>query len=89
MDEQAILRRHLADAYRRLEQMTLAEKQEILPFATEVSLWNQYEQRLKAIPTWPYNAGMLSTLIASILLPILVTLSQRLLAYVLVELGIN
>ena len=89
LDEQDNLNRHLAAAYRRLEQMTLEERQDILPFATEVNLWNQYEARLKAVPTWPYNAGMLRTLFASILLPILVTLGQRLLAYFLVELGIS
>jgi uncharacterized membrane protein len=87
--EQDSLRRHMADAYRRLEQMTLAEKQDILPFATEVSLWTQYEERLKEVSTWPYNAGMLRTLFVSILLPVLVTLGQRLLAYLLIELGIN
>ena len=87
--EQDSLRRHMADAYRRLEQMTLEEKQDILPFATEVSLWTQYEKRLEEVSTWPYNAGMLRTLFVSILLPVLVTLGQRLLAYVLVELGIN
>ncbi len=87
--EQDNLRRHLADAYRRLEAMTLEEKQDILPFSTEVGLWQQYEDRLKEVPTWPYNAGMLRTLFASILLPILVTLGQRLMAYILVELGLN
>jgi hypothetical protein len=89
IDEQNNLRRHLAAAYRRLEQMTVEEKEDILTFATEVDLWKKYEERLKAVPTWPFNAGILSTLFASILIPILVTLGQRLLAYVLVELGIN
>ncbi len=89
-EEQAKLRRHLAAAYRRLERMTLEEKKEdILNFATEVDLWKGYEERLKSVPTWPFNAGILSTLFASILIPILVTLGQRLLAYILVELGIN
>jgi hypothetical protein len=87
--EQEKLRRHLADAYRRLEAMTLEEKQNILPFSTEVNLWRQYEDRLKEVPTWPYNAGILRTLFVSILLPVLVTLGQRLMAYILVELGIN
>ena len=87
--EQDNLNRHLAAAYRRLEQMSLEQKQDILPFAAEVDLWNQYEARLKDVSTWPYNAGMLRTLFASILLPVFVTLGQRLLTYVLVELGIN
>ncbi len=87
--EQDNLNRHLARAYRRLERMSPEDKQDILPFATEVNLLKQYEERLKAVPTWPYNASMLRTLFASILLPILATLGQRLLAYVLVELGIN
>mgnify|MGYP001820897375 CR=1 FL=1 len=90
LEEQRKLRRQLAAAYRRLEQMTLEEKQEdILNFATEVNLWQGYEERLKSVPTWPFNAGILRTLFASILLPILVTLGQRLLAFLLVELGIH
>jgi hypothetical protein len=90
LEEQRKLRRHLAAAYRRLERMTLEEKSEnILNFATEVNLWKGYEQRLKSVPTWPFNAGILRTLFASILIPILVTLGQRLAAYLLVELGIN
>ena len=89
LTEQDNLKRHMADAYRRLEAMSLEEKQNILPFSTEVSLWRQYEERLKDVPTWPYNSGMLRTLFASVLLPILVTSGQRLLAYILLELGIN
>lgn len=87
--EQANLRRQLAAAYRRLEQMTPEDKDDILNFATEINLWQSYEERLKAVPTWPFNAGILRTLFASILIPILVTLGQRLMAYILVELGIN
>jgi MFS family permease len=87
--EQDNLRRHLAEAYRRLEQMSLEEKKDILSFATEVSLWQQYEERLRAVPTWPYNAGMLRTLIASILLPTFVTLGQRLMALILSRLGMG
>lgn len=83
------MRRHLAEAYRRLEQMSLEEKKDILSFATEVSLWQQYEERLRAVPTWPYNAGMLRTLIASILLPTFVTLGQRLMALLLSRLGMG
>ena len=87
--EQDNLRRYLAEAYRRLEAMSLEEKQNILQFSTEVSLWREYEERLKEVPTWPYNAGMLRTLFASILLPVLVTLGQRVSAYILLELGIK
>ncbi len=84
-----ILRQHMAAAYRRLEVMPVEEKQNILAFASEVSLWQQYEERLNGVPTWPYNAGMLRTLFVSIVLPAVVTLGQRVMAYVLVELGIN
>lgn len=87
--EQDNLRRHLAEAYRRLEAMTLQEKQDILNFSTEVALWREYEARLKEVSTWPYNAGILRTLFASIFLPIIATLGQRVMAYLLVELGIN
>ncbi len=89
LNEQDNLRRHLAAAYRRLEHMSDEDREDILNFATEVNLWKNYEERLKAVPTWPFNAGILRTLFASILIPILVTLGQRLLAYLLVELGIN
>jgi len=89
MAEQDNLCRHLAEAYRRLEQMTLEEKKDILPFASEVSLWQQYEERLKAVATWPYNAGMLRTLFVSILLPAIVTLGQRLLALIVSRLGMG
>ena len=83
------IRQKLAGAYRRLDAMTLDAKQDILPFSQEVNLWNQYEERLKAVPTWPYNASMLRTLFASILIPIFVTVGQRVMAYVLVEIGIK
>jgi hypothetical protein len=83
------IHRKLAEAYRRLDAMTLEQKQDILPFAQEVQLWNQYEARLKEVPTWPYNAGMLRTLFVSILIPIFVTIGQRVMAYLLVELGIQ
>ena len=83
------LHRHLADAYRRLERMSVEEKQDILPFATEVSLWQGYEERLKAVPTWPYNAGMLRTLVVSIFLPTFVTLGQHLMALILSRLGMG
>ena len=83
------IRQKLAGAYRRLDAMTAEQKQDILPFSQEVTLWNNYEQRLKEVPTWPYNAGMLRTLFVSILIPIFVTVGQRLMAYLLVELGIK
>ena len=83
------IRQKLADAYRRLDAMTLEAQQDILPFSQEVALWNQYEKRLNEVPTWPYNATMLRTLFASILIPIFVTVGQRVMAYVLVELGIK
>ena len=89
VSEQNNIRRELAEAYRRLEALTLEQKQNILPFSQEVNLWTQYEARLKEVPTWPYNAGMLRTLFASILIPILVTVGQRVMAFVLVELGIK
>jgi hypothetical protein len=83
------IRQKLAGAYRRLDAMTLEEKQNILPFSQEINLWVQYKEELKAVPTWPYNASMLRTLFVSILIPIFVTVGQRVMAYVLVEIGIK
>ncbi len=76
-DEMDAIRYKLAAAYRRLEALTPDKKEDILIFSTEVNLWESYEQRIKDARTWPYDFGMIRTLVISTLIPILVSLGQR------------
>ena len=62
--------RRLADAYDALKGLTDEDREGILPFSYEVRLWKDYEDRLKSINTWPYELGMLRTLLLSVLVPI-------------------
>lgn len=72
--------RRLADAYDALKGMTENDRESILAFSTEVKLWKDYEDRLKSVNTWPYELGMLRTLLLSVLIPIVASLAQRLAA---------
>ena len=50
----------------------------ILP--TRLSLWKEYEARVKATRTWPFNLSMVRTFAFSVLAPIAISLVQRLLS---------
>ncbi len=56
------------------------DREGILTFSNEVRLWKDYEDRLKSVNTWPYELGMLRTLLLSVLVPIAASQFQRLAA---------
>jgi hypothetical protein len=70
--------RRLADAYDALKGLTDEDREGILTFSNEVRLWKDYEDRLKSVNTWPYDLGMLRTLLLSVLVPIAASQLQRL-----------
>ena len=72
--------RRLADAYDALKGRTNEDGEGIVAFSTEVRLWQEYENRLKSVNTWPYEFGMLRTLLLSTLVPIAASQAQRLAA---------
>lgn len=72
--------RRLADAYDVLKALSDDDRERILTFSTEVKLWKDYEERLKSVNTWPYELGMLRTLLLSVLIPIAASQLQRLAA---------
>ena len=72
--------RRLADAYGVLKGLSKDDQEGLLAFSTEVRLWKDYEDRLKSVNTWPYELGMLRTLLLSVLIPIVASQAQRLVA---------
>jgi hypothetical protein len=70
-------RRRLTAAYQRLQaQSPGAGEGEPGPAAAEVSLWLALEQRLLAVPEWPYDTRTLRNLGVAILAPILSVLAR-------------
>jgi hypothetical protein len=67
----------IAAAYRSLEHIP-AGSQEISALSSKLSLWQAYETRLKGARSWPYNLGMLRTLVLSVFTPVAINLVQRL-----------
>jgi hypothetical protein len=81
-EELEALRLHIADAYRSLGDMPVGSP-EISALAAKLNLWKEYEKRLKAARTWPYNFGMLRTLGLSVLTPVAINVVQRLIGLLL------
>jgi hypothetical protein len=52
--------------------------QELSTLSTKLGFWKEYETRVKATRTWPYDLGMLRTLFLSVLTPVAINLVQRL-----------
>jgi hypothetical protein len=50
----------------------------ILP--TKLNLWKEYEGRVKAIKTWPFDLSMLRTFALSVFTPVGISLVQRLIS---------
>jgi hypothetical protein len=54
--------------------------EEVRKLADTVALWTAYEQRVLAVPTWPYSSAMLRWLGFSVLFPITLGITQGTLA---------
>jgi hypothetical protein len=80
--EQQAVQRHIVDAYRSLEGLPTGSP-DIASVSQKLDLWQAYERRLKGVRTWPYNLGMLRTLVLSVFTPVAINLVQRLIAELL------
>jgi len=70
-----LVQEHLAAASRELKERAVQgrlEKAEEL--SSTISLWVTYEKRVKEVPTWPFNAGIIRRLAMSVLIPVAVYL---------------
>jgi hypothetical protein len=76
-EELQALQLHIADTYRSLADMPIGSP-DISALAAKLNLWKEYEKRLKAARTWPYNLRMLRTLGLSVLTPVALNVAQRL-----------
>ena len=73
--ELALARNNQAAAYREIKEHTsqgVSERMESLSHT--ITVWVNYERRVKEIPTWPFNANIIRRLIASTAVPALVYL---------------
>jgi hypothetical protein len=82
-EEELIRVRHnIVAAYRSLEGLADDSKDlGLLP--TKLNLWKEYEGRVKAAKTWPFDLGMLRTFFLSVLTPVGISWAQRLLSQLL------
>jgi hypothetical protein len=68
---------NIVSAYRALEEFP-ADSPDLGILPTRLSLWKEYEVRVKATRTWPFNLSMVRTFTLSVLAPIAISLVQRL-----------
>lgn len=78
-EELVRVQHNIVAAYRSLEELP-AESKDLGTLPTKLNLWKEYEGRVKAIRTWPYDFGMLRTFLLSVLTPVVLSLVQRLIA---------
>jgi hypothetical protein len=85
--ELQMVHKNLAAASRALgESGASAESEEKSALLSTFSAWVAVEQRVKAVPEWPYSSGIRRRLAAVLLLPITVGVGQALLTQVLLTL---
>jgi hypothetical protein len=75
--ELGTVRQHIVAAYRSVAGLAPGS-QELSTLSTKLGFWKEYETRVKATRTWPYDLGMLRTLFLSVLTPVAINLVQRL-----------
>ena len=73
---------NIVAAYRSLEEIPVGGP-DISSLSAKLGLWQEYERRLKGVRTWPYNLGMLRTLVLSVFTPVAINLVQRLIGQLL------
>jgi hypothetical protein len=76
------VQQQIVAAYRSLEDLP-PESEDLGLLPTKLNLWKEYEARVKATRTWPYDLSMLRTFALSVLTPIAITYAQRLLSQLL------
>jgi hypothetical protein len=77
-EELSRVQHNIVSAYRALEEFP-ADSPNLGILPTRLNLWKEYEARVKATRTWPFNLGMVRTFALSVLMPVAISLAQRLL----------
>jgi len=68
--ELALVRKNLVDASRELKNRAAQGRlQGIKGLSSAIAAWITYERRVKEAPEWPFNAGIIRRLAASVLVP--------------------
>ena len=66
----ALARKHLVVISRELEDLTeQGQLGEMGAISYEINSWANYQRLVKEAPTWPFNAGIIRQLLASIIVP--------------------
>jgi hypothetical protein len=78
-EELVQVRHNIVAAYRSLEKLP-ADSRDLGILPTKLNLWKEYEARVKATKTWPFDLGMLRTFFLSVFTPIGISLAQRLIS---------
>lgn len=65
-----LVRKHIAEISRELDsRLTKEQHRGTEKLSSTINMWITYEKRVKEAPTWPFNAGIVSRLAMSILMP--------------------
>ncbi len=68
--ELILIRQHLARASRELrERMSRSELNDVSQLSSTIAAWVSYERRIREAPSWPFSAGIIRRLAASVLVP--------------------
>jgi hypothetical protein len=78
-EELVRVRHNIVAAYRSLEDLA-ADSKDLGILPTRLNLWKEYEGRVRAVKTWPFDLGMLRTFFLSVLTPVGVSFLQRLMS---------
>lgn len=73
--ERQVVEQHILRLCRELMER-LEGNQETGSLPAEINALGAYDERLQAAPTWPYNTGMLRTLIFSVFIPAMTVLAK-------------
>jgi len=78
-EELVRIRHNIVAAYQSLEGLP-ANSDDLGILPTKLNLWKEYEGRVKATKTWPFDFSMLRTFFLSVFTPIGISLVQRLIS---------
>jgi hypothetical protein len=65
-----LVKKHIAELSRELDDQLIKEHHKgTEKLSSTINTWITYEKRVKEAPTWPFNAGIISRLAMSLLMP--------------------
>ena len=68
-----LVQKHLKEASRELKERAVgASLKGMEDLSSTITVWINYERRIKEVPEWPFNAGIVRRLAASALAPVAV-----------------